>query len=116
MKQKKKYENPVVEIYKGRPIHQSNPVMLKFGPAIFKHILDEVERTGLSIYKVLAYSSKPCERCKDVMVIAFDKNGIEQKVKRGIMSKTIPQDNGVNILVQSKNKNAEGTIPCNPNT
>ena len=89
--------SPVVEVYKGVNIRKCNIVRLRLGVVAYKKILDIVESSGLSIQKVIAYSGKPCERCKDVDVIVFNKAGEEKKIKRGIVP--IPQQNsGGNII------------------
>lgn len=100
-------KNPIVGTYKGVTVRKCNPIVLKLGEAVFKSLIDEVERTGLSIPKILAYSSRPCDRCKDVMVVAYNKDGNEQKIKRGILSKHIPQNNGINIIQTANAKSAK---------
>lgn len=94
-------ENPIIGTYKGVSYRHCNRVVLKFGIAAYKKIIDEVDKSGLSIQKVLAYSGKPCDRCKDIEVTFFDKEDNEVKVKRGILP--IPENNGINIIKQHKN-------------
>lgn len=92
--------NPVVEVYKGIVIRQSNQFQMRFSSVVFKMLILESERTGLPISKILAYSSKPCERCSAIDVISFNKEGEEIRIKRGILSRHIPQESGVSALKQ----------------
>jgi len=71
---------------------------------MFKILILESERTGLPISKILAFSSKPCERCSTVDVIAFNKDGDEVKIKRGILSRHMPEGNGTSIIQQANAK------------
>lgn len=101
-------KNKILGTHLGVPYRHCNRVVLKFGIVAFKKLIDEVEKTGLSLQKVIAYSGKPCERCKDVEVTIIDKNDNLVKIKRGILP--IPENNGINIISQmknKKNKNAE---------
>lgn len=93
--------NPIVEVYKGVVIRQSNPYKWRIPAPLYKFLVLESERTGLPISKILAYSSKPCERCIGTDVIAFNKDGDEVKVKRGILSRHIPEGNGTSIIKQA---------------
>lgn len=96
---------PIIESYKGVNVRHCNRVVLKFGIAAYKKIIDEVEKSGLSIQKVLAYSGKPCEKCKDIEVVTYDNAENTIKIKRGILP--IPENNGVNIIQQYKNKKCD---------
>lgn len=104
--------NPVICIYKGVQVRKYNKATIMMGEVQFKKLIDEVDRTGMSIPKVLAHSSTPCNHCKDMMVTVFDKNGSIQKVKRGILSLHIPEGNGMNIIEKA---NAESIKSCTPN-
>jgi hypothetical protein len=97
-------KNPIVEVYKGVPIRQCNVYRFRMSAVVYKMLILESERTGLPISKILAYSSKPCERCSTVDVIAFNKDGDEVKIKRGIMSRHIPEGNGTSIIKQAHAK------------
>lgn len=97
-----KKQNPVIEIYKGVNIRKVNEVCLSLNPTYFKKIIDEVDRTGLSIPKVLAYSGKPCDKCKDTSIAVYDKDGNVTHVKKGILH--VPDSNGVNIIEKAKCK------------
>lgn len=88
--------NPVIEVYHGVKIRKSNRVVMKFGVAEFKRLLDEVASSQLSIHKVLAYSGKPCSKCQSTPVIATNAMGDQVEIKRGILS--VPEPNGVNML------------------
>lgn len=94
--------NPVLYEYKGIEIRKYNRVELTFGEVSFKKIIDEVDETGLSIHKVLAYSGQPCDRCKGTSIMVYDKEGNEKKVKRGILH--VPESNGISILQKAKNR------------
>lgn len=99
-----KPNNPVVEVYQGIPIRRSNVIQLRVGSVLFKTLILESERTDLPISKILAFSSKPCERCLCVDVVAFNKEGEEVKIKRGILSRHIPEGNGISIIKQHAKK------------
>jgi hypothetical protein len=96
--------NPIVEIYKGIPIRRCNIYNIRMGAVLYKTLILESERTGLPISKILAYSSKPCERCSLTDVVAFNKEGDEIKIKRGILSRHIPEGSGTSIIKQAHAK------------
>ncbi len=93
----------IIEVYKGISIRSVNVVRIGLGPVHYKRIIDESEKTGLPIPKLLAYSGKPCEKCKDVCVIIFDKEGELVHIKRGLLH--VPQSNGISIIEKAKNRN-----------
>lgn len=95
--------NPVVEVYNGVNIRQCNNFQIRLSAVVFKLLILESERTGLPISKILAYSSKPCDQCSGIDVVVFRK-GKEIKVKRGILSRHIPQGNGTSIIKQAHAK------------
>jgi len=97
-----KKPNPVIEVYKGVNIRAINEVRLSLNPSYFKKIIDEVDKTGLSIHKVIAYSGKPCDRCKNTDVTVYDSDGNPKYVRRGILH--IPDSNGVDIITKAKNR------------
>lgn len=99
-------KNPVLYTYKGIKIRRCNRIVLRFGEVSLKKIIDVVDETGLSIQKVLAHSGKPCDRCKNISVIVFDKEGNELKIKRGILH--VPENNGSTII---KRANAKSNKP-----
>lgn len=92
--------SPVVEIYKGVKIREINVITFKVSAPIFKFFVLESERTNLPITKLLSHSSKPCERCILTDVIAFNGCGEEVSVKRGMLSRHIPENNGRGIIQQ----------------
>lgn len=96
--------NPVIETYKGIQIRENNRYVFRMGPVLFKLLILESERTGLPISKILAYSSKPCERCTSIEVIAYNKEDEAVKIKRGILSNHIPESNGTSIIKQHAKK------------
>lgn len=101
-----KKPNPIIEIYKGVNVRTINEVKLPLGPIHFKRIIDESDKTGLSIPKLLAYSGKPCEKCKDICVVIYGKEGEVIHVRRGILH--VPEANGISIIQKAKNRNK----PC----
>lgn len=84
-----KNDNPVIEIYKGRPIRNNNTILLRVDQITLKKIIDIQDTTGLSIRKILSYSSAPCDRCSMQPVTVYNDTG-ELKIERGILSKRIP--------------------------
>lgn len=96
--------NPIVEVYNGISIRENNRYVLRMGRVLFKNLLLESERTGLPISKILAYSSKPCDRCLMIDVIAFNNDGDEVKIKRGILSRHITQSSGTSRINQANAK------------
>jgi len=96
--------NRIVEVYKGVVIRQSNLYKFRMSAPLYKMLILESERTGLPISKILAYSSKPCERCSMTDIVAFNKEGDEVKIKRGILSRHIPEGNGTSIIKQAHAK------------
>lgn len=97
-----KYADSIIENYKGVNIRTVNRVVISLDPVRYKKLIDEVEKTGLSIPKLLAYSGKPCEKCKDVCVVIYGKEGELIHIKRGMLH--VPETNGVDILTKAKNK------------
>lgn len=92
----------IIEIYKGIPIKKSNVVRLRVSPRKYKELIDEVDRTGLSIPKIISQSGKPCNYCKGIDVIIFDDEGSKIKIKRGILSDYTIMNSGKNIITQHK--------------
>src|ERR1700722_3060098 len=95
--------NPIIEVYNGVAIRKNNRFVMRMGPVMFKTLILESERTGLPISKIIAHSSKPCDRCCDFEVVVFRK-GKEIKIKRGILSRHIPEGNGTSIIKQANAK------------
>lgn len=91
--------NPIIEIYNGIPIRENNRFTMRMGAVMFKTLILESERTGLPISKILAHSSKPCDCCIGIDVVIFRK-GKEIKIKRGLLSRHIPDGNGTSIIKQ----------------
>jgi hypothetical protein len=101
-------KNPVVEVYKGINIRKCNRYVFKMGAPMFKRLIIESEETGLPISKILAYSSRPCDRCVGIDVVAFNKVGDEVKIRRGILSQHIPENTGTSIVqqaIENRNRN-----------
>lgn len=94
-------KNPVLYVYKGVKIRKWNKVDLMIDDSSFKEIIDVVELTGFSIKKVLSLSGQPCERCKNIDVVAFDRKGDPRTIRRGIL-KSPHQDSGKNVITHAK--------------
>ena len=86
--------NPVVETYRGIEVRKYNVIHLRVDSITYKEMIDAGHDTGLSQRKILAYSSMPCRCCEGTNVIVFTDNG-ERKIKRGILSRRIPNTCGV---------------------
>lgn len=72
---------------------------------LYKILILESERTGLPITKILAFSSKPCERCCEIDVIIYDKEDEKLNIKRGILYNNIPlKTSGTSIIKQANAK------------
>lgn len=93
--------NDFIEIYKGVKIRKSNVIRIRVGERKFKELIDEVEKTKLSIPKIIWYSGKPCNHCKGVCVIVFNKNDDQVSIKRGILSDYTLMNSGTNIIQQN---------------
>lgn len=94
--------NRLIEEFKGVKIRECNRVVLKLGAVEFKRILEEVDATGLSIHKILAYSTQPCQKCNDIHITAFDDNDNKIIIKKSLLS--VPSSNGINIIKQHEKK------------
>lgn len=99
-----KVNNPVVEMYKGIPIRQSNTFKMRMGAVLYKTLILESERTGLPITKILSYSAKPCEKCAGVDVVAYNKEDEKVMIKRGILSNHMSQGSGTSKIKQHAKK------------
>lgn len=96
-----KLSNPVVEIYKGIDIRKSNVYPLRLPDFLLKELIDESERTGLPISKILVLSSRPCHCCKNLTIPTENKNGEMIEIKRGILYRNHIQNSGTSILEQN---------------
>ena len=97
-------QNLVIETYKGIDIRKSNVIRFRVGANKFKELIDAVEETGLSIPKIIAMSSRPCDKCKGLHIIAYSSSGDEIKIKKGVLCDYTIMNSGVNIIEQSKHK------------
>lgn len=95
-----KDNNPVVEIYKGVPIRKYPVVKIYVDTISLKQIIDTQQDTGLSVKKILAYSSRPCSCCTGVNVIILKKDGKEIEIPRGIISKRIGNASGKKRIIK----------------
>lgn len=96
--------NPIVEIYKGIVIRESNIYRQRFNKVKYKMLILESERTGLPISKILSLSSKPCEKCSNIDVVAYNDNSEKVSVKRGILYDNGSQRSGTSIIKQAHAK------------
>lgn len=96
--------NPIVEVYKGIPIYKSNVYRQRFNAAKYKFLLLESDRTGLPISKLLSLSSKPCEKCANIDVVAYNDKSEKVSVKRGILYNNAGQRSGTSIIKQAHAK------------
>lgn len=94
-------QDDVTEIYKGVNIRKSNVVRIRIGARKFKELIDEVEKTKLSMPKIIWYSGKPCNHCKGISVIVFNNEDEEVSVRRGILSDYTLMNSGTNIIKQN---------------
>jgi len=90
----------VIDTYKGIKIRKCNEVTLRFGVAEFKRIIDACDQSGMSIQKVLYYSSRPCNACSPEILV-YGEDGQPRRIKKGILN--LPDSNGVNIIQKAKN-------------
>lgn len=98
-------DNPVIEIYKGIKIRKCNPYQIRMDAILFKFLILESERTGLTISKILSISSRPCERCSNTDIIIYNEEDEEVKIKRGILYTHAPSKNsGTSIIKQAHAK------------
>lgn len=93
--------NDVIDTYKGVKIRKSNVIRIRVGARKFKELIDEVEKTKLSIPKIIWYSGKPCIHCKGLSVIVFNNEDEEVSIKRGILADYTRMNSGTNIIQQN---------------
>lgn len=86
---KNRYENPLLEIYKGKKIYTYNQIVLRISPEAFKSIIDGQEETGLSKVQLLSHSSRPCDHCRNTSVTTLNADMKPVTVKRGILFNSI---------------------------
>lgn len=91
-----------IEVYKGIVIRKTNIVRLGFSASKYKELIDEVEKTGLSLPKLISISGRPCEKCRGIDVVIFNDDSAKISVKRGIISDYTMMNNGVNIMSKCK--------------
>ena len=105
----KKYPNNVVEVYKGVKIRRWNKIAFHVHMNAFKELIDLTEKfDGMSIPKILAHSSQPCDKCKGLEIVVFSEDGTKSyKIKRGLL-KVPHQSSGGNI----KQFNAKISTAC----
>ena len=106
-------QGDILYYYKGIAIRKSNRHTFLFPEAAYKRLIDAAEETGLSIHKILYYSGRPCDKCPPQITV-YDKNGKAKVLKKGILNE--PDSNGVNIIEQSKNRNAKINQNCEQNS
>lgn len=110
--------NSVLEVYKGIQIRKSNHVFLRVGAPLYKFLILESERTGIPISKILVYSDKPCEVCAKSDIIVYNKDNDQFTIKRGILARHHPENQGRSIIhhaKEKKTKNDKSSNACTEN-
>lgn len=80
--------NPVLEIYKGRPVRKYNKVYLRVTQWEMKQFIDAKELLGLSVRQVIEGANKPCDHCKGIEVQIFNKRKNKSiTIKKGLLCK-----------------------------
>ena len=82
--------NPVIYVYRGVEIRKYPMVYLRVDPLTMQDIIDARLDTNLSDREILGHSSKPCSCCVNKGVRVYDKDDNLKEIKRGILSKRIP--------------------------
>lgn len=96
-----KNDRQILEVYKGIVIRKSNVVGFRFSAHKYKELIDEAFSTGLSLPKIIALSSRPCEKCKGVKVVSYNDESEKIEVRRGIIADYTIMNNGMNIFKQN---------------
>jgi hypothetical protein len=86
-------KNPLVEIYKGVSIYKYNELHIRVDSETKKMLIDQSEITGLSVREILGYSSKHCDNCKGVNVIAYNSKEKKVGIPRAILYKSLLKKN-----------------------
>lgn len=60
----KKFENPIVEYYKGRPVRKYNLIQIRVSAQEFKRFVDAKIDYGKSTRELLEEGNIPCHPCK----------------------------------------------------
>ena len=87
-----------IEIYKGVVVRKVNVIRFQVGAIKYKELLDEVEKTGLSLPKLISISGKPCEKCRGVNVVIYNSKYERVEIKRGLLSDYTIMNNGTTII------------------
>lgn len=87
-------KNPIVEYCHGLPVRKYNFIGIRLDPISYKELIETEFATGLSQRQILGYSSLPCNCCKETFVHTYTDNKGEVKIKRGLLSKRIPNGSG----------------------
>lgn len=85
--------NPLIEVYKGVSIYKYNELHIRVDCETKKMLIDQSETTGLSIREILGYSSKHCDCCKGMNVIAYNSKEKQIGIPRGILYKSLLKKN-----------------------
>jgi|ERR1700733_14306071 len=88
-----KFYNPVLEIYKGVQVRKYNLIHLRVDTETKKILIDQCEITGLSEREILGYSSKHCDCCKGLNVIAYNSKEKQIGIPRAILYKSLLKKN-----------------------
>jgi hypothetical protein len=80
--------NPVLKTVHGVKIRRYNYPQVMFNEEAFEKLIEQSHDTGLSIPKIIAHKSLPCQKCGcDNITIVLEKDG---KINK--------QDTGTNII------------------
>lgn len=85
-----KPSNPVIDVIHGIEIKKYNYVQIMFGTQAFKDLIKEAAVTGLSIPKLVAIKSQPCQQCgcdNVTLTIAKDGRVNKQNTSQNIIEK-----------------------------
>lgn len=81
------FENPVIEIYKGKQIRKYNCIYMRVNQFEMKQFID-LKEEGFSERKIIELSGRPCEHCKGVEIIVMNKKKNKKiSIKRGMLCK-----------------------------
>lgn len=85
-------KNPVITICHGVEVKKYNYVNIMFSAQAFEQLINEAAATKLSIPKLVAIKSQPCQRCgcdNVTLVIAKDGRANKQTNGENIISKNL---------------------------
>ena len=86
----KNSDNPVLSVIHGIEVRRYNYVSMMFTAQRYEELIDEADKTGLSIAKLIAIKSQPCKVCHcDNVTLVIKKDGKSniQNTSENIISK-----------------------------